>query len=512
MSGGGTLVIASPSQDLSLDPALSVNYGHLALFYLTCATLMAFRDAPAAEGYDVRPEAAAPWPKISRDGRTYVFALRKGLRFSDGSRLTAANFKWALARVLNPATHSLGADLFSDVRRVSASGLRLRIELSRPSGDLLSRLALPYACPVPLGFPIDPAGVDLTVGSGPYYFSEHVPHKLLVAARNRYYRGSLPHRVDRVVINFGGDLGADIRAVEQGQADVLGSEIPGDVRKVLAQRYGVDRRQLFRLRGIYTIALVLNTSSPLFRNNAPLRKAVNLALDRPAVIAQTLGGPLSNTPSDQIIPSRSPGWVDYHLYPLNGPDLAHARRLAARHLRGGTAVLYTSPDRLRPAMAAVIANNLDKIGLKVHVKQFAGAVMIAKIGTRGEPFDMVLGYWGDDLLGPFVPELDAPILYPDPANTLVRYLGGKNARKPSGNANAAYFDVPADNRRMAAANRLSGPSRFRVFSRLDAEIMRNQAPWAPIAEASSWNFFSSRVGCFHYQPVIHVVLAALCLR
>jgi peptide/nickel transport system substrate-binding protein len=507
----GTLTIASPLQGLSLDPALSINYGHSALFYATCATLMAFRDAPAPVGYAVRPEAAAAPPQILRDGRTYVFNLRKGLRFSDGSPLTAANYARALGRVLSPAMHSPGADLFADVRRVSASGLRLRIKLSKPSGDLTTRLALPYACPVPLGFPIDPAGVDLTVGSGPYYVSQDVPHKLLVLERNRFYRGSLPHRVDKIVFNFGGDLDSDIRAVEQGQADMLGSEIPADVRQVLARRYGVDRRQLFRLRGIFTVELVLNTSSPLFRENVPLRKAINLALDRPGVIAP-LGAPLSATPTDQIMPSRSPGWVNYRLYPLRGPNLMRARRLAAGHLRGGTAVLYAPSDRLRPAMAAVIANNLAKIGLKVEVKQFSAGVMMAKVGTPEEPFDMVLGYWGDDLLGPFLPDLDAPILYPDPANTLVRYLGGQNARKPSGNANVAYFDLPAYNRRMAAASRLSGPPRFRAFSRLDADIMRNQAPWAPIAEASSWNFFSRRVGCFHYQPVIHVVLAGLCLR
>jgi peptide/nickel transport system substrate-binding protein len=508
---GGTLTIASPLRGLSLDPALSINYGHSAVFYATCATLMAFRDAPAPAGYNVRPEAAVALPRILRDGRTYVFTVREGLRFSDGSPMTAGNYARALGRVLSPAMRSPGADLFSDVRWVSASGLRLRIELSRPSGDLTTRLALPFACPVPLGFPIDRAGVDLTVGSGPYYVGQDVPGKLLVLERNRYYRGSLPHRVSKIVVNFGGDLDSDIRAVEQGQADMLGSEIPADVREALARRYGVDRRQLFRLRGIFTVALVLNTSSPLFRDNVPLRKAVNLALDRPGVIA-TLGAPLSATPTDQVSPSRSPGWVDYHLYPLEGPDLERASRLAAGHLRGSTAVLYTSPDRLRPAMAAVIANNLAKIGLKVEVQQFSAAVMMAKVGTPGEPFDMVLGYWGDDLLGPFLPDLDAPILHPDPASTLVRYLGGQNARKPSGNANVAYFDVPAYNRRMAVASRLSGPPRFRAFSRLDADIMRNQAPWAPIAEASSWNFFSKRVGCFHYQPVIHVVLAGLCLR
>jgi peptide/nickel transport system substrate-binding protein len=510
-AGGGTLTFASPLSvaQISLDPALALA-GYQPLYYATCATLMAFRDAPAPKGFTVRPEAAAGPPRVSRGGRTYVFTMRRGLRFSDGSPLTAGNFARALGRVLNAGMGSPGASIFSDVSRVSANGLRLRIELRKPTGDLSTRLALPYACPVPLGFPIDPAGVDLTVGSGPYYVRRSAPNQLLLL-RNRHYRGTLPHRADRMVGDFGGSLDDSIRAVERGQADVLLAEIPGDVRKLLAQRYGVNRHQLFRRRGLYTTALVLNTASGLFRGNAPLRKAVNLALDRPGVIAQTLGGPLSNTPTDQIVPSRSPGWVDYHLYPLGGPDLAAARRLAAGHRRGSTAVLYAPADRFRPAMAAVIADDLAKIGLKVEIKQFAAAVMMAKVGTRGEPFDMVLGNWGDDLLGPSLPDLEPPLVYPDPANMIVRYLGGEHARKPSGNANVAYFDLPVYNRRMVAAARLSGPARFRAFSQLDADIMRNEAPWAPIAEGSSWRFVSKRVGCVRLSPIIGLVWGGLCL-
>jgi ABC-type transport system substrate-binding protein len=363
---------------------------------------------------------------------------------------------------------------------------------------------------VPLGFPVDPAGVSLTVGSGPYYVKRPALNRL-VLLRNPYYHGTLPHRVDKIVATFGGDLESDIHAVERGRADVLLAEIPGDVRKVLARLYGVNRRQLFRQRGLYTVALALNTSSPLFRHNVPLRKAVNLALDRPAVIAQTLGGPLSNTATDQIVPSRVPGWVDHHQYPLTGADVTAARRLAVGHLRGGTAVLYTPTDRLRPAMAAVIADDLAKIGLEVKVKPFAAAALMAKVGTRGEPFDMVLGNWADDLLGPVLTDLEPPLVYSDPANTIVRYLGGASARKPSGNTNVAYFDLPSYNHRMTAATRLSGPARFRAFSRLDADIMRDQAPWAPIAEASSWQFVARRVGCVHYAASVGLVWGDLCV-
>jgi peptide/nickel transport system substrate-binding protein len=506
---GGTLRVALPQEIPTLDPALWRPLVQ-AIWYATCAPLMAWRDAAAPEGFAVRPEAAAGPPKVSRDGRTYVFTVRKGLRFSDGSPLTAANFKRALDRVMNPVMDSPSAYLLSDVKRVSASGERLRIELSRPDGDLPTRLALPLGCPVPLGFPVDPAGIDLTVGSGPYSAAAgYVPHRQLVLMRNRYYKGTRPHRVDRIVITSGGDVDDAVRAVESGDADVVGTEISREIRDVLAQRYGVNKKQLFRIRGLYTVALALNTARPLFRHNVALRKAINLAVNRTEIARAGGGWPRSFTATDQILPRWIPGWTDYHLYPVAGPKLRLALKLARPNLRGGRAIMYVSVgDPLSKNLldeAQVIVRDLRKIGLEVDVKDFSQAVLGARAGTPGEPYDMILSWFGSNPVG------NEPA-YPDPAGIIDRYLAGENARKPVGNTNFAYFDNPAYNRQIAAADRLSGPARYRAFSKLDANIMRHDAPLVPLTEGSSWLFLSKRVGCLKLHPVYRRDYAAMCLR
>jgi ABC-type transport system substrate-binding protein len=427
----------------------------------------------------------------------YVFTVRPGLRFSDGSALTAANFARALGRVRAPAMGSPGAWLFSDVRNVRASGLRLRIELSEPSGDLLMRLALPFACPVPVGFPIDPAGVDLSgVGSGPYYVAQYAPGTSLEVLQNPYYRGTRPRHVAGLTLTVGGDLDSDISAVENGQADVLWFTLPGPLLPGLVQRYGVNRSQLFRVSGIETAALVLNTSSPLFEGNVALRQAVNFAVDRPALVAATSGGSLYNTPTDQIMPSWVPGWRNYGLYPLSSPDLVRARQFASGNLRTGTAVLWTIP--VYANLAQVIVSNLSAIGLQVSVTVMATADFNARAGIPGAPYDMLLAGFGLD--------------YPDPWDALTRQVGGEYARSPSGNNNLSYFDNPVYNREMAAADRLSGTARLEAFSRLDAEIMRNQAPWAPLFEESRWFLISSRVGCFQLHPFFFFDLPTMCLH
>jgi len=458
---------------------------------------MAFRDARAPEGYRLRPEAAVGSPETSPDGRTYVFRVRQGLRFSDGSRLTAANFKHALDRVLNPAMHSDGAALFSDVKSLSARGRRLTIQLSERSGDLLERLALGYACPVPVDWPTDPAGVPLLVGSGPYYVHDYTPNRQLVLERNPYYFGSRPHRVDRIVTTFGGDPESNARAVKEGRADVLAGVPPFDLVESLARHYGVNRNRLFRVRGTTIYYLALNMSQPLFRRNPALRKAVNFALNRTEIAKAGPGWPHWHRPTDQIVSHWGPAWVDHPLYPLARPNLRRALRLASGNLRAGRAVLYVSQVPFLVDQANVVIRQLSRIHLSVQMKTLAPQVLDRRVGTPGEPYDMVLTRYF--------------VHYPDPADVLIRLLSGENARKAAGNTNFAYFDKPKYNRLMAAADRMTGAARSRAFSNLDAKIMRDAAPWAPLYEGSSWVFYSKRVGCLKAQPVFVLDFAAICV-
>jgi peptide/nickel transport system substrate-binding protein len=308
-----------------------------------------------------------------------------------------------------------------------------------------------------------------------------VPGESLVLERNRHYAGPRPQRIDRVVLGVGDEVEQDVRDVDEGRADVLGAEVPFEFRDALARRYGVNERRLFRVRGQVIYFLALNTSRPLFRGNVALRKAVNVALDRGAIVRRGPGWPLSHRPTDQILPRSLPGWVDHRIYPLAGRDLRLARRLAARNLRSGKAVLYAPRIPFLVDHANVVARQLSDIGLEVDVTLLAPAAIDARAGRPGEPYDIVLAR--------YFPE------YPDPANVIGRLLAGENARRPTGNTNLSYFDTRLYNRRIAAAERLRGARRLRAFARLDEDIIRNAAPVAPLYDGSRWFFFSDRVGC-----------------
>jgi peptide/nickel transport system substrate-binding protein len=233
-----TLGIVSAEDVDSLDPALASSYVSLPIVAATCSKLFDFGPRAAAP----RPEVAAGLPDVSADGRTYTFTIRGGFRFSDGNNVTAANFAAAIRRVRNPAMRSPWASFTSDITHVAARGRRtLVVGLRRRAGDLVSRLASSWACPVPVGLPADPLGIDDIAGSGPYVVISRTAGREVVLRRNPFYRGPRLRRPDEVTVTIGGTAAANAAAVEAGRFDyVLYFSSPERVRVPVSRR---DRRR-----------------------------------------------------------------------------------------------------------------------------------------------------------------------------------------------------------------------------------------------------------------------------
>jgi ABC-type oligopeptide transport system substrate-binding subunit len=237
-------------------------------------------------------------------------------------------------------------------------------------------------------------------------------------------------------------------------------------------------------------AFVLNTSSPLFRGNVPLRRAINYAVDRMGFAGATDPGTRS---TDQFLAPTLPGFRDAHIYPLRGPDLAKARALARNHLRSGKATLYVADLPLTLALGQILKKNLAEIGLDVQVKGIPQPAYDARINTPGEPFDIAF----------FVtPSVD----FYDPYAFLNLYFESRFI----GRTNSSNLRSPAYERRLRAASRLRGRARLRAYGRLDADLVRDVAPVVPVMYISEPTLVSKRVGCVLLRPALD--LATACLK
>ena len=130
----------------------------------------------------------------------------------------------------------------------------------------------------------------------------------------------------------------------------------------LAARYGVNRGRFFIRPGLGLCMLTLNASRPLFRGNPSLRRAVNYALDRRALVREY--PPLATVPADQYLQPHQLALM--RTYPPT-PDIATARRLARGFTRQAGKAFSTPDDPLGRAHGQRPGRNLARIGISVDV-------------------------------------------------------------------------------------------------------------------------------------------------
>jgi peptide/nickel transport system substrate-binding protein len=268
----------------------------------------------------------------------------------------------------------------------------------------------------------------------------------------------------------------------------LGSKFgPGSAAaKAGAQQYFVNPTLSFRY-------LALNTSRGMF-TNVKLRKAVNNAIDRKALLIQR--GAYAGQPWSHYLPPGIPGASTAQPYTVGAPNLSTAKQLAgsASH---GTAVMYTCNTAPCPEQAAIVQANLKQIGINVDVRQFERAVQFSKEGTKGEPFDIAFEGWVAD--------------YDDPYDFINVLLDGNSIQKAN-NVNFSYFNDPGFNKKMEEAAGLAGVDRTKTYGQLDLNIAKNASPLAAWDVDNERDFFSKRMGCQLYHPVYTMDIAALCIR
>jgi peptide/nickel transport system substrate-binding protein len=511
----GPLRIDSFAGIENLDPSRAYYWFDWQRLDATCATLLTYPDAPPPANTRLQPEIAAAMPSISPDGRTYTMQIRGDFAFSPPASgvVTAESMKYTFKRVLHPNMGSPAASFLmnivgareynrgqtQDVSGITAQGDTLTIRLIEPQGLFSTLLALPPLCAVPTSLPPVPLTQAPIPTAGPYYVSEYVPDQRLVALRNPNYHGTRPHHFDSIEYTLGVQPDQILQRVESGVSD-LGTDLPPSAHQALRDLYGPDSPAAARglqqwftnLSNVFDY-MPLNTERPLFAD-ANMRKAVNFAIDRSALVA--IRGPTAASTTDQYVPPLVPGSRDEQIYP-DHPDLERARDLAGWHpgdpLR--PAELWATSSTTGTALALAVQSQLLQIGLDSHITWFQSGLFTA-MGRRGAAFDLGLVGWLGD--------------YYDAWN-YIRLMDGTTIQDVQ-NTNLAYFNDPVFNARMHAAEVLVGEERYAAFGQLDVDLARDAAPMAAYDVRNNREFFSRRIGCQMYHAEYQANLAALCLR
>lgn len=319
-AANNTLVWAIQSDPALLDPSLVSDGPSLQVTDQIFNSLVGFK----VGGLKIVPELATSW-KSSGGGKAWTFTLRRGVRFSDGTRFNAkavcVNFnRWYNfpAPLQNPSLAYYWVTVFQGFAHPGSGspgpakslyrGCRTRgtykvtIVLSHPSSSFLSAVGLPnfgIASPAALqkykanagtvdsGGVFHPTGTFATrnpVGTGPYKLKSWSVGNRIELEKNPLYWGKKA-RVDRLILRPVADNAARLQALQTGEIQGYEEVDPQDYRTVA----GNKKLKLLRRPAFIVGYVGMNQSKPPL-NNPLVRKAVAYGLDRAAVVRAFYGG------------------------------------------------------------------------------------------------------------------------------------------------------------------------------------------------------------------------------
>ena len=256
------------------------------------------------ENNDIVPGLAESYD-VSDDGLTYTFHLRDGLKWSDGSDLTAADFEYSWKRVADPNTAApYGYDLLNMVEGFDAAsegdldalGVKavddstFEVKLSDPC-IYFDKIAA-FAVMVPVQQAAVETGDDWTtnpdtyVTDGPYMVSEYTPGDRIVMVKNENYWDAANITFDQIVWHLIEDANASYSAYQDGTLDLI-KDVPTEEIPSLE---GNDEFIVAPIMGTYYVTF--NTQKEPF-NDPKVRKALSLAIDRDYVANTIMQGTFS---------------------------------------------------------------------------------------------------------------------------------------------------------------------------------------------------------------------------
>ena len=515
---GGTLRVVHDLSDYEyVDPQKCYDTGCSEILWPTMYNLMQYPEKNGAEGKRVYPEAATGQPVVSRDGKTYTFTIRAGHKASNGKTVTPQWFVRAFERLLSPRMGDAasarfggigvlaplrGAQAFYDGKAQRISGLTVRgnklvVSLTQPFPSLVSALAMNWFTATDPATPYSEQDVNTVVGAGPYFISNREVGRTLVLDRNRNYKGSRPANPDRIVVTVGGEQNQSILQVKAGQADYEPA-VPAAAAGALSDEFGVNKSRFFVKPTSVTSYWALNSMAGQPLANAKYRQAINWAIDRPAMVR--ISGKFGGRRTTQILPPAMPGFLQANnIYAYNGANVAKAKAVAGDVSNVPTLRVVHSNSSANLNRGQVMRFNLEAMGFKAKTEPIPSSQLFSRAGDKKGNYDVLAIGWQAD--------------YPDPSNFINILLDGRNIPNEGSSNNSALFNSPKFNRLMDRAALLAGDARYAAYGRLDVQIMKEAAPWAPYINANNRLFFSSRIGNVVYNEAnTNVALNALVIR
>ncbi len=517
---GGTLHVSFYNGLGTIDPQISYLLPTLQVYAITMDGLLAFRKTGGDASNDLVPDLAEAMPDVRDAGTTYVFTLRHGVRFSNGTDVTVADvaatfrrlFKvgspnaqaWfgdivgAAACLKTPATCTLAGGVETD-----AAQNTITLHTTRANGDFLSQIALGFTGIMPADTPATDLGTTPPIGTGAYRITQYSPQHGLTLERNPYFRqwsaDAQPDGfVDRIDYRFGLTAQNAITAVLNNQLDFLEDQKPLDRLPEIGAKWA-DRAHINKVLGGYY--LTLNVNRPPF-NNLAVRRAVALTINRRAA-ANLFGGPAMATPLCQIAPAGLPGRTPFCPFTKTpgdtwqDPDMQRARALIGTAAANAPPItLITSSSEVARAVGLYTQSVLQDLGFSANLRSLSYNIFFPYIENTNNNVAISVMPWIADY--PSIAGYEQILL------SCASFNPGSDA-----SPNVPGFCDRAIDARMQAAQTLGATNpaaAAALWGGIDHDLTQTAA-LIPLFQQNELTLLSSRVGHFMYSNVYHMIFS-----
>src|ERR671910_1337893 len=518
---GGSITISQTSQPDYMDPALTYTVNGIEPLWLVYTPLITYAREEGQPGAKLIPGLAEDLPEISEDGLTYKLTLRKGLKYSDGSPVKAADFEHTIKRVLNLESGGSafylvidGAQEYLDAGKPDGdiSGIetnddtgKITITLTEPDGSFSHVLAMWFAALVPGDTPFKNLTEDPPPGVGPYKVTESVPNRQFVLERNAEYdknpiEGIPSGNIDTITTKIIKSAQRQAQDVINGNLDYMQDPPPAALKPEVKAEYS-DRYVEQTTASTYYFFMTARV--PPF-DDPKVREAVNYGIDKPG-LARIFAGELA--PGCSFLPPGVPGFdeaLDVEECPWGNPneppDLEKARALIKEAgVDGMDVTVYGNNDDPTDKVTEAYADMLTKMGFNAEPKILDGGVYFQTIGNQKTKAQTGFANWFQD--------------FPHPKNFM--FLVDGKSIQPTNNQNFGNVDDPEITKGIADLNQEPDLTKAEDdWKDLNRKLV--ERGWiAPYGHRKLSTFFSERMdfeNCRRFHPVYFNDYSSWCLK
>lgn len=520
---GGTLRLTAMTSAGTLDPQINYTSQYMQVMSVVYDGLLTYPKIQGPAGRQVVPDLARAMPDMLDGGRTWVFTLRDGIRFSNGAPVTVRDVAASLRRIFRvgaPTAGSFygtirGADaclrdpdhctLADGVETDAATG-RITIHLNEPDSEFPQKMAFGHAVVLPADTPPHDLGNEAAPGTGPYRIVASSPERGMRLERNPFFHewsetAQPDGYVDAIVYDYGLSEEDAVTAVERGQYDWMAGLKPLDRLGEIGSRY-TAQVHVYPLYGL--LFMPMNVNIPPF-DSILARQAVNYALDRRAMTILYGGSAIAAPLCRMVPPGLLPGdgacaWTlgadpDHPADGWHHPDMARARELVRQSGTAGQEVTLIVPaTAMYASMGAYLRDMLQAMGYRARLHPLSPAMEGSYVQNSGNNVQISLMGWYAD--------------YASPSNFLDTLFGCENFHKGSDNSIniSGLCDRVMQDLTQRIRNTPDPQAAEALWRQVDDRITR-LAPAAPMISISYVDLVSPRLGNYFATRLYHMAFS-----